>query len=180
MRCKVEAELTDQQNLLDLCEKKLPGTAALDAAGIKKKVESLQKQAQKLRDSGASGAALAVCELAVSRRTAMDAENAREARAAAAEATAEERSERLEEICLEQVTAWEEKLDTIRIARAEREEAWTARIELLQGRGAAGMSAVGGCWVRLLCCIVWPTKTMSQRNRESCRVHPTWAALQRQ
>ena len=132
---QLEEEVLDQENLLDLCVKKLPGTKGLDAPAIRKKLEALRKQLQKARDGGAAVAELAVCELEVARRQATIAENSREARASAAAAKAEERADRLEQICVEQITAWEEKLEAIREMRTEREEAWEERTSALQVRG---------------------------------------------
>ena len=62
------------------------------------------------------------------------AESARLARANTGAENAQTRADRLEEICGEQMAAWEEHLSTIRAERAVREAAWLARRLLLENR----------------------------------------------
>ena len=98
-----------------------------------KKILTLEK---KLVDGGSEeeGAAMAVCELELGRKQYMKAEGARLARADAGAQSASEKADRLEEICAEQMAAWEEHLATIRSQKATREASWLARRLLLESR----------------------------------------------
>ena len=127
---RLQEELEDQQAFLALQVKKIAGG---EADVTKKKIEQLSKQIEKLENS-TDGAAVAAAEWELALKNFNRAETNRVARTDAATLKAEEHSERLEEICNEQVKAWEAHFVTIRAQRSVRETAWEARRLLLENK----------------------------------------------
>ena len=70
----------------------------------------------------------------VSQKKYAEGKKSRAARADAAAGKADGRANRLEGICLEQITAWEKNLEQLRADRTCRESAWNARRLILESR----------------------------------------------
>lgn len=126
---QLQEELADLQQRRKFQEKKLSGTTAADAVETKKRISTLEKQIEKAGD-GTSKAALQACEYEVARRKYEEVIEHRTARADAAAERVRESSNRLEEICSEQLAGWESMLEKARADRAYREEAWDERRQL--------------------------------------------------
>ena len=127
---KLRQDLEDQKSLMALQLKKL---AQGSADATSKKISAIERQIAK-SGTEEEGAALAACELELGRKQYALAEGARLARANLGAQNALERADRLEEICLEQMAAWEEHLATIRAERTVRDAAWLARRLLIENR----------------------------------------------
>ena len=128
---KLEADLQDQEALLQLQSKKLAGGSESDT---KKKIAALNEKKEKASSSAEEALKLAACELELCRKQQSGAESTRVARTEAAATQAATRSEKLEEICLEQIRAWETHLKQLRSARTAREAEWEARRLLVENR----------------------------------------------
>ena len=118
--------------MLDLQVRKVSPASPEELASSKKKVETLKKQLEDAK--GESAVALAACELDVCLKQFVKAEGCRVARFDVAAQNAEDRAERLEDICREQMAAWEANLEKIQAERSAREAAWLARRLLMEGR----------------------------------------------
>ena len=129
---KLAQELQDQQILLDLKTRQVIATSQEEIATAKKKIEATKKLLEAAK--GDSAVALAASELDVSLKQFVRTEGCRVARFDVAAQNAEDRAERLEDICREQVTAWESNLAKIQAERSTREAAWLARRLLMAGR----------------------------------------------
>ena len=127
---KLREELEGLKLLVGLQKKKVAQGTTEDT---EKKIAAIEK---KLEASGTEeeDASLAACEYEVCRRQYAKAEGIRAARANAGVEKSTERSDRLEEICSEQIAAWEETLSTMQAQRSVRESAWLARALELENR----------------------------------------------
>ena len=128
---RTEEELCDLKNLLALQVKKMAN--GLPAA-TEKRIEFAEKRLQKMEEEGAAATPPTVIELEWVREQAEKAEDARVAKTDASAVKSEERANRLEEICKEQLEAWEAHLLVIQAERSSREASWQARRMLLEGR----------------------------------------------
>ena len=133
---RLQEELADQQAYLTLQAKKIAGG---ESDATKKKIEQLTKQIEKLEHS-TDGAAVAAAEWELALKNYNRAETNRVARTDAATLRAEEHSDRLEEICSEQMAAWEAHLVTLKSQRSVRVTAWEARRLLLENQALAVVS----------------------------------------
>ena len=126
----LRAELIDLKSLMSLQLKKM---AQGSSEVTSKKITAVEK---KIDNCGTEeeGASLDACVLEVGKRNYTSAENLRQARANAGTEKAVQHADRLEEICQEQMAAWEEHLATLGAQRTVREAAWLARGVLLEGR----------------------------------------------
>ena len=123
-------ELADLKALLALQEKKK--ASGLPAA-TEKRIEFAAKKLAKLEDSAVNSPPSAA-QLEWAREQAETSETTRVSRTDASSVNAESRANRLEEICKEQMAAWEAHLVTIQTERRDRDAAWQARRLLLEGR----------------------------------------------
>ena len=128
---KLDKDILDQTNLLDLIEKQL---AKGSAPETKKKLAALEKQRSKAGSGSEEALKVAAYELEHSAKLHEDAETARVARTDAAALSSTTHSDRLEAICQEQMAAWEKHLDQLRAQRSVRESAWEARRMCLENR----------------------------------------------
>ena len=126
----LQEQLKNQKAFLELIEKKI---ATGDDAATRKKVEALTKQIEKATETE-EGADVAVSELELAAKKFNRGETDRVARTDAATQTATEHADRFEEICQEQVEAWQAHLVQLRVDRTQRESTWEARRLLLEGK----------------------------------------------
>ena len=105
---ELEVELTDYRPLLDLQTRKVVTAPPEEVAATKKKVDATERAYEKAKAD--SAVALAACELEVSLKQHAKEDETRVSRADAAELKAGEHSDRLEEICRGQASAWETHL----------------------------------------------------------------------
>ena len=128
---KLGKDVQDQRVLLDLQTRKL---AQGDAGTTRKKLEALEKHLEKASSYVEGTLKLAACELELGLHQYEEAEKSRVGRTDASAEKATERAERLEAICLEQITAWETHLDQLRVDRTAREAEWESRRLWLENR----------------------------------------------
>ena len=127
---KLEEEAEDLRSCLALQYK---GIASGEPATTTKKLEAVEKRIEKLANS-TTAAPLARCELEVVAKQLARTEEERAARTRAGAVKSEENADRLEEICREQMEAWQQHLVTVQAERSTRTAAWLAREMLLEGR----------------------------------------------
>ena len=127
---KLEEEAASLKLLLSLQYKKV---AAGEPSATTKKLEAVEKRIEKLANS-TTAAPLARCELEVVAKKLARTEEERAARTSAGAVKSEENADRLEEICREQMEAWQQHLVTVQTERRVRTAAWLARELLLEGR----------------------------------------------
>ena len=124
---------TELNKLRSLKALQLEKIAQGSAEATAKKISAVEK---KINSHGTEeeGASLAACELELGKKNYLLAESARLARANSGEENAQEHADRIEEICMEQMAAWEEHLATVRAERTVREAAWLSRRTMLTQR----------------------------------------------
>ena len=126
---RLEEELAEQVSLLALQKKKVAAGAQEDT---QKKIDQLTKQIEGIQNN-ADGASISATEWELTLKNYNRAETDRLNRVGAATVKAEENADRLEEICAEQIAAWEAHSVVLRAQRAVRDSAWEARRMQLEG-----------------------------------------------